>query len=60
MPVLAPFLLVALPALAVAPHSGQVAARTMPELSDVALFVFAAAAVWFVRRRLRARFRAKD
>lgn len=32
------------------------AARTAPEASDVALFVMAAAGVWFVRRALRRRF----
>ena len=42
--------------LTVTPATG----RTAPELSDVALFVVAALAVWFVRRRLRARFRRKD
>jgi hypothetical protein len=29
--------------------------RTGPELSDAALFVLAAVAVWWLRRRLRAR-----
>lgn len=38
-------------------HSGAVSQRRMPELSDIALFVFAAFALWFVRRALRARFR---
>jgi hypothetical protein len=33
------------------------APRTAPELSDVALFACAVAAVWFVRRALRRRFR---
>ena len=42
--------------LTVAPAAG----RTAPEPSDVALFVVAALAVWFVRRRLRDRFRRKD
>ncbi|WP_298091352.1 hypothetical protein [uncultured Sphingomonas sp.] len=32
-------------------------ARTHPELSDLALFACAVAAVWFVRRRLRGRRR---
>lgn len=41
---------------AVAPTAG----RTAPEPSDVALFVVAVLAVWFVRRRLRERFRHKD
>jgi hypothetical protein len=49
-------LLVATPALA-APHSGVAARRSMPELSDLALFACAAGGVWFVRSRLRARFR---
>ncbi len=39
-----------------APHSGTTSARTAPELSDIALFVMAAAGIWFVRRALRARF----
>ena len=34
--------------------------RTSPELSDVALFVLAALAVWFVRRSLRKRFGRRD
>jgi hypothetical protein len=52
-----PFLLVAAsPALAAA-HSGVAGSRSMPELSDIALFVVAALGVWFVRRALRARFR---
>ncbi len=38
-------------------HDGTVRARTMPELSDVALAVFAVIAVWFVRSRLRRRHR---
>jgi len=50
-------LLIATPALAAAPHSGVAGSRSMPELSDLALFACAAFAVWFVRRRLRARFR---
>jgi hypothetical protein len=29
----------------------------MPELSDLALFAVAAGGVWFVRSRMRARFR---
>ena len=48
--------MIALLLLTVTPAAG----RTSPELSDVALFVVAALAVWFVRRRLRARFRRKD
>lgn len=31
--------------------------RTHPELSDLALFACAVAAIWFVRRRLRGRRR---
>ena len=49
-------LLIATPALAT-PHSGVAGARSMPELSDLALFACAAFAIWFVRSRLRARFR---
>ena len=52
-------LLIATPALAAAPHSGVAGTRSMPELSDLALFACAAFAVWFVRNRLRARFRGK-
>ncbi|GAA4764469.1 hypothetical protein GCM10023219_06380 [Stakelama sediminis] len=49
-------LLLALPAHAsVAPHSGLID-RTGFKPSDVALFIFAAVAIWFVRRSLRARF----
>jgi hypothetical protein len=40
----------------VAAHSGTPTPRTAPELSDIALFVMAAAGVWFVRRALRRRF----
>lgn len=48
--------LIATPALAAA--RGTVPQpRTMPELSDIALFVVAVASVWFVRRAMRARFR---
>lgn len=46
--------LLATPALAA--HSGDATQRTAPELSDVALFVMAAAGVWIVRRAMRARF----
>jgi hypothetical protein len=56
-------LLIATPALAAAPHSGVAGTRSMPELSDLALFACAAFGIWFVRSRLRARFRkdaAKD
>ena len=53
-----PLLLLAAPALAdEAPHSGVAGTRSTPELSDIALFVCAAAGVWFVRSRMRARFR---
>ena len=31
--------------------------RTHPEWSDIALFAVACAAIWFVRRALRKRFR---
>jgi hypothetical protein len=49
-----PLLLIAAPAFAdagEAPHQ-----RTAPELSDIALFVMAVAAIWLVRRALRKRF----
>lgn len=54
----APFLLViATPAFAaVPPHSGIIHTRSMPELSDIALFVMAVAGVWLARRALRKRF----
>lgn len=52
--VLALALLSAAPGSA-APHSGTPRPRTAPELSDVALFVMAAAGVWLVRRGMRAR-----
>ena len=49
--------MIALPFLAVqSGHSGIVHPRTGPELSDIALFVFAAVGVWLVRRALRKRF----
>ena len=51
-----PLLLLASPAFAGA-HSGVAGSRSMPELSDIALFAVAAFGVWFVRRALRARFR---
>lgn len=53
-------LLLAAPALAEGGHDGVVRPRTGPELSDVALFVVAAAIVWFTRRALRRRHRAED
>ncbi len=46
-----------LSALAASGHSGTVHPRTAPELSDVALFVVAVLAVWFVRRAMRRRFK---
>jgi len=49
--------MIALPLLAVqSGHSGIVHPRTGPELSDIALFAFAAIGVWLVRRALRKRF----
>ena len=54
---LLPALLLAAPALAVTPaHTGVPKVRTGPELSDIALFVMAAAGVYLVRRAMRARF----
>ena len=50
-------LLIAAPALAQGAHSGQISTRSMPELSDIALFCVAVLGVWFVRRAMRARFR---
>ncbi|QIG81159.1 hypothetical protein [Stakelama tenebrarum] len=44
---------VAAPALAASDSGG----RTMPQLSDIALVAFAALALWFVRRAMRARAR---
>ncbi|MBI0476839.1 hypothetical protein D9601_15920 [Sphingomonas sp. MA1305] len=41
-------------------HSGIVHPRSAPEWSDVALFVVAAAGLWWVRRRLRSRFQKND
>ncbi len=37
-------------------HTGTPRPRLHPELSDLALFVAAALAVWLVRRALRRRF----
>ena len=52
-----PLLLLATQVLAsVPPHSGVIHTRSMPELSDIALFAMAAAGVWFARRALRKRF----
>jgi len=56
MRALLPLLLLATPALAAAPHSGVVKQRTAPELSDVALFVMAAAGVFLARRAMLRRF----
>ncbi len=53
---IAPLLLLSTPAFAGA-HSGVAGSRSMPELSDIALFVVAALGIWFVRRAMRARFR---
>ena len=50
-------LLLATPARADNGHSGVATARTGPELSDIALFIAAAVAVWFTRRALRNRTR---
>ncbi len=51
------FFLLATPAFAsVPPHSGVIHTRSMPELSDIALFAMAVAGVWLVRRALRKRF----
>ena len=52
-----PLLLLATPTLAsVPPHSGVIHTRSMPELSDIALFGMAVAGVWLARRALRKRF----
>ena len=52
-----PDAMIALPVLAVqSGHSGIVHPRTGPELSDIALFVFAVMGVFLVRRALRKRF----
>lgn len=40
--------------------SSPITERRMPELSDIALFLCAVGAVWFVRSRLRARFRNRS
>lgn len=57
MPYLVFLVLAAPPGLAAAAHSGVVETRSMPELSDIALFVFAVAGVWLARRAMRARAR---
>jgi len=52
-----PLLLLATPAFAsVPPHSGVIHTRSMPELSDIALFGMAVAGIWLARRALRKRF----
>lgn len=43
-------------ALVARPHSGVIHSRSMPELSDIALFGMAVLGVWIVRRAMRARF----
>ncbi|MEO5938378.1 MAG: hypothetical protein ABIQ43_05150 [Sphingomonas sp.] len=53
-------LLLATPALAVPPHSGVIHTRSMPELSDIALFLMAVGGVWLARRALRKRFKQPD
>jgi hypothetical protein len=56
-----PFLLLATPAFAqVPPHSGVIHTRSMPELSDIALFVMAVGGVWLARRALRKRFKPPE
>ena len=54
-----PLLLLASPALAAdePPHTGRAGSRSMPEFSDLMLAACAAGGVWFVRSRMRARFR---
>ena len=37
-------------------HTGTVHHRYHPELSDLAVFLIAVLAIWFVRRALRRRF----
>lgn len=56
-----PLLLLATPALAQAPpHSGVIQTRSMPELSDIALFAMAVGGVWLARRALRKRFKQPE
>lgn len=57
--VVLPLLLVlATPALAdEPPHTGVAGSRSMPELSDILLAACAAGGIWFVRSRMRAKFR---
>ena len=53
-----PLLLLAAPALAdEPPHTGVAGTRSMPELSDILLAACAAGGLWFVRSRMRTRFR---
>ena len=56
MRALLPLLLLAAPAPATTPHSGTLEQRTAPELSDIALFVMAAAGVFLARRAMLRRF----
>ena len=58
MRTLLPLLLLAAPVLAAdpPPHSGVAKQRTAPELSDIALFVMAAAGVFLARRAMLRRF----
>lgn len=62
VPLLLPLLLAAAPALAAdePAHSGVAGSRSMPELSDLALAACAAGGIWFVRSRLRARYRRRQ
>ena len=41
------------------PHTGVAGSRSMPEFSDLALAAVAAGGIWFVRSRMRARFRRR-
>jgi len=54
-------LLIAAPAYAAdePPHTGVAGSRSMPEFSDLALAAVAAGGIWFVRSRMRARFRRR-
>ena len=52
-------LLLAAPVL-IAAHTGVIERRTMPELSDIALFVVAVLGVWLARRAMRARHRRRS
>lgn len=56
-----PLLLLTAPAFAQAPpHSGFIHTRSMPELSDIALFAMAVGGVWLARRALRKRFKPPE